>query len=48
LAFQKQTLALVNQQSVREGFPEGNRTLDVDFYRPILEKAEKVEELGGV
>jgi predicted dienelactone hydrolase len=49
LAFQKQTLALVNQQSVREGFPAGNheawkesnRTLDVDFYRPILEKAEK-------
>jgi predicted dienelactone hydrolase len=50
LAFQKQTLALVNQQSVREAYPKGNlakypknnRTLDVDFYRPMVEKTVSV------
>jgi predicted dienelactone hydrolase len=49
-AFQKQTLALVNQQSDREAYPKGNRiawkssnrTLDVDFYRPIVEKTVSV------
>ncbi|MGL5832511.1 MAG: alpha/beta hydrolase [Waterburya sp.] len=49
-AFQKQTLALVNKQNVREAYPKGirathlrnNRTLDVDFYRPMVEKTVSV------
>jgi predicted dienelactone hydrolase len=41
-AFQKQTLALTNQQSDRTKYPMNNRTLDVDFYRPIVEKTVSV------
>ncbi|MFM2314423.1 MAG: hypothetical protein RLZZ04_3699 [Cyanobacteriota bacterium] len=53
-AFQKQTLALVNQlgnqqsaqaawsSSNRARYPKNNRTLDVDFYRPMVEKTVPV------
>lgn len=44
-AFQKQTLALENQlenqQSDRPAWRSSNRTLAVDFYRPIVEKVAK-------
>jgi predicted dienelactone hydrolase len=41
-AFQKKTLALANQQSVPEAWRSSNRTLDVDFYRPIVKKTTSV------
>lgn len=45
-AFQKQTFALANQlgnqQSNLAKYPQNHRTLDVDFYRPMVEKTVSV------